>query len=72
MLEPGLAEMHLRVDDAGHNVQPGSLDAHKNLGQTLADKGQFDDAIGEDAPIFRDPQSAKEMGYDMTANTKEV
>lgn len=26
MLEAGLAEMHLRVDDAGQNVQPGSLD----------------------------------------------
>jgi len=25
---------------------------------------QFDDAVGEDAPIFRDPQTAKEMGYD--------
>jgi acyl dehydratase len=25
---------------------------------------QFDDAIGEDAPVFRDPQTAKEMGYD--------
>ena len=50
VLEPGLAEMHLRVDDAGQNVQAGRVDGPRRraCADRAADRG---DAAVPDANI---------------------